>query len=99
MVHGRNRERRLLNSMAQRLLVDDGIVDGDDLVILDDGWRLCVGDEVVAKHGDRSIFVGTDRSAWMRNGTTGRVSTVRLDPDNAERDEIDISTRIGPPTG
>ena len=95
MVHGRNRERRLLNSMAQRLLVDDGIVDGDDFVMLDDGRRLCVGDEVVAKHGDRSIFVGTDRSAWMRNGTTGRVSTVRLDPDNPERDEIDISTDAG----
>jgi len=95
MVHGRNRERRLLNSIAQRLLVDDGIVDGDDFVTLDDGRRLCVSDEVVAKHGDRSIFVGTDRSAWMRNGTTGRVSTVRLDPNNGERDEIDISTDAG----
>lgn len=88
-----------MNSMAQRLLVDDRIVDGNDFVTLDDGRRLRVGDEVVAKHGDRNVFVDPDRSAWIRNGTTGRVSTVRLDPDNAERDEIDISTRIGPPTG
>ena len=27
MVHGRNRERRILNQVAQQLLIDDGSVD------------------------------------------------------------------------
>ncbi len=95
MVHGRNRQRRQLNSMAQRLLIDDGIVDADQFVVLGDGRRLCVGDEVVAKHGDRSVFAGTDGAAWMRNGTTGQISAVRVDPNDAALDEIDISTDAG----
>ena len=50
---------------------------------------------MVAKHGDRSVFAGTDGAAWMRNGTTGQISAVRVDPNDAALDEIDISTDAG----
>jgi len=95
MVHGRNRERRVLNSLAQQVLIADGVVDADRNVTLDDGRRLCVGDQVVARHGDRSIHPHDNRNGWMRNGTTGHIIDVRADPSSAERDEIDIATSDG----
>lgn len=57
MVHGRNRERRLLNSMAQRLLVDDGIVVADDFVVLADG-----GDSASVTRSWRSMATGASSS-------------------------------------
>ena len=95
MVHGRNRERQILNSLAQHLLIAEGTVDSDRSVVLADGRRLCIGDEVVARHGDRSIHPTENRDAWMRNGTTGRVVVVRVEPLSPHRDEIDISTPDG----
>lgn len=76
MVHGRNRERRLLNQVAQQVLIADGSVDADHAVELRDGRRLCVGDAVIARHGDRNIHPDDEPRAWMRNGTTGRISAI-----------------------
>jgi hypothetical protein len=95
MVHGRNRERQVLNNLAQQLLIADGAVDASQHAILGDGRRLCVGDQVVARHGDRMIDPVDNRDGWMRNGTTGRVFAVRTDPTTPEGDEIDIVTADG----
>lgn len=95
MVHGRNRERRILNTLAQQMRVDDRIVDPTRHVTLADGRRLCVGDEVVARHGDRSIHPPDSRDAWMRNGTTGVVTSVQTHDSSPDLDEIGIATAGG----
>jgi conjugative relaxase-like TrwC/TraI family protein len=95
MVHGRNRERRVLNALAQQLLVEDGTVEANEYAVLGDGRRLCMGDQVVARHGDRTIHPVGNRNGWMRNGTTGRVVEVRTDPAKPEGDEIDIAISDG----
>jgi len=95
MVHGRNRERRVLNTLAQQMLIEDGTVEANKHAVLGDGRRLCVGDQVVARHGDRTIHPIDNRSGWMRNGTTGRVADVRTDPTAPEGDEIDIAISDG----
>jgi len=95
MVHGRNRERHVLNTLAQQLLIQDGTIDASQHVALDDGRQLCVGDHVVARHGDRTIHPIGKRTAWMRNGTQGRMIEVRADPTAPAGDEIDIATTDG----
>jgi hypothetical protein len=91
MVHGRDRERRVLNALAQQMLIEDGTVEANEYAVLGGGRRLCIGDQVVARHGDRTIHPVGNRNGWMRNGTTGRVVEVRTDPARPEGDEIDIS--------
>jgi hypothetical protein len=95
MVHGRNLQRRQLNSLAQRILIADGDVDGSCFAALADGRRLCVGDQVVARHGDRSIHPASDRNAWMRNGTRGQIIDIRVTENTPLDDEIDIATSAG----
>ena len=97
MVHGRNIERRLLNTLAQHVRIDAGEVDPEHgTVTLRDGRRLCVGDEVIARHGDRNIFPVGNRDGWMRNGTTGTVIAVHQHGDEPDRtDRIDINTAGG----
>ncbi|WP_395161189.1 hypothetical protein, partial [Ilumatobacter sp.] len=63
--------------------------------MLGDGRRLCVGDQVVARHGDRKIHPIGNRNGWMRNGTTGPVADVRTDPTAPDGDEIDVATSDG----
>ena len=95
MVHGRNRERRILNTLAQQMRVDDRTVDATRHVTLAEGRRLCVGDEVVARHGDRSIHPPDRGEAWMRNGTTGVVTSVQTHDSSPDLDEIGIATAGG----
>jgi len=95
MVHGRNRQRRVLNTLAQLLLIADGTVNASQCAVLGDGRRLCVGDQVVARHGDRKIHPIGNRNGWMRNGTTGPVADVRTDPTAPDGDEIDVATSDG----
>ena len=95
MVHGRNRERRILNALAQQILLADGVVDESHSVVLADGRRLCVGDQVVARHGDRSVRPAGDRDGWMRNGTTGQIVDIRSRTDGSPDAEIDISMVAG----
>ena len=94
MVHGRNRQRRLLNQLAQTVLVADGTVDIEQSVTTRDGRRLAVGDEVIARHGDRSIHPPGDRAAWMRNGTTGHIIAVHHGQEPAD-DRITVRTAAG----
>jgi conjugative relaxase-like TrwC/TraI family protein len=94
MVHGRNRERRILNHVAQLILADEAEIDLSASIKLRDERHLAVGDEVIAKHGDRSIHPHGQPGAWMRNGTTGRISAIHpgLTPED---DRIDIDTDDG----
>lgn len=95
MVHGRNRERRVLNTLAQQVRIYDGSVDSARAIVLADGRRLCVGDEVVARHGDRTIYPADNRAGWMRNGTTGVITSVRASGASPDLDEIDVDTVAG----
>jgi len=95
MVHGRNRQRRLLNQIAQAVLAADGTVDLEHAVTLSDGRRLCLGDDVIARHGDRSVHPDSDGSAWMRNGTTGRIIAVHRGGVPAD-DRVTVRTSVGP---
>jgi hypothetical protein len=94
MVHGRNTQRRLLNQITQQLLIEDGDVDPDRAVTTGDGRRLCVGDEVIARHGDRRIHPAGNPDAWMRNGTTGTITNIAVG-DTAADDRVTISTAAG----
>ncbi|MGH9137047.1 MAG: MobF family relaxase [Acidimicrobiales bacterium] len=91
IVHGRNQQRRELNQLAQQLLVADGEVDPERAVQRSDGRRLCVGDEVIARHGDRTIHPPGNRAAWLRNGTTGRIIAVEFGV-TADDDAIQLQT-------
>lgn len=77
MVHGRNTTRRMLNQIAQGVLIADGDVDPTRAVTLRDGRQLCVGDRVLARHGDRRIHPDGRPDDWLRNGTTGTIVAVR----------------------
>lgn len=94
MAHGRNTTRRMLNQIAQRLLIADGTVDPTSTVTLRDGRQLCVGDEVLARHGDRRIHPAERPDDWMRNGTTGTIVAVHHGPTPAG-DELIIATAAG----
>ena len=59
-----------------------------------DGRRLAVGDEVIARHGDRSVHPAGNPTAWMRNGTTGRIVAVHPG-STAGDDRITIDTAGG----
>ena len=96
MVHGRNRERRLLNHVAQQVLIAEGSVDPHHSVTLRDGRRLCLGDEVIARHGDRRIHPQGNPAGWMRNGTTGHITKVASNPQGGGDDVIvTITTAAG----
>jgi conjugative relaxase-like TrwC/TraI family protein len=95
MVHGRNRQRRALNGVAQQILISDGVVDPKRSVTLADGRRLCVGDQVLARHGDRTVHPEENRDGWLRNGTRGEIVHVRHDPRSPGNDEIDMLTTGG----
>ncbi len=92
MVHGRNLERRQLNALAQQVLISDGDVDGTRSTVLGAGRRLCVGDQVVARHGDRSIHPVADRNGWMRNGTTGQIVDIRATDNTHGRRALRLSS-------
>lgn len=94
MVHGRNRERRLLNRIAQQLLVDTGTVDPTQSITTRHGTRLCLGDDVIARHGDRRIHPDGEPDAWLRNGTSGTITAVEHG-DTPTDDRIEITTDDG----
>jgi len=95
MVHGRNRQRRALNGVAQQILISDGVVDPNRSVTLADGRRLCVGDQVLARHGDRTVHPEANRNGWLRNGTRGEIVDVRHAHPSPNNDEIDVLTPGG----
>lgn len=94
MVHGRNRERRILNRIAQQLLVDAGTVDPEQSVTTRHGIRLCVGDDVIARHGDRRVHPDGQPDACLRNGTSGTITGVHHG-DTPDADRVEITTDDG----
>ena len=94
MVHGRNRERRILNRIAQQLLVDAGTVDPTQSITTRHGIRLCVGDEVISRHGDRRVHPDGNADAWLRNGTSGTITAIERGA-TPDADRIEITTDDG----
>jgi hypothetical protein len=94
MVHGRNRERRILNRIAQQLLIDNGTVDPTQSVTTRHGIQLCVGDEVISRHGDRRVHPDCHADAWLRNGTSGTITAVEQGA-TPDADRIEITTDDG----
>jgi conjugative relaxase-like TrwC/TraI family protein len=73
LVERSNYRRRQLNRLAHRLLQIDGVV-GPDVVVASDGRAFAVGDEVIARRGDRSLYPAGDSLRYVRNGARGRVT-------------------------
>ena len=78
MIHGRNHTRRTLNTIAQSLLQQDGTVDSRG-VVLHDGRRLCIGDRVIARHGNRKLHPAGQPDHWLRNGTQATIMALAAD--------------------
>jgi conjugative relaxase-like TrwC/TraI family protein len=78
MIHGRNHTRRTLNTIAQSLLQQDGTVDSRG-VVLHDGQRLCIGDRVIARHGNRKLHPDGHPDNWLRNGTQATITGLAAD--------------------
>lgn len=72
MIDRRNKTRRILNAVAHRVLQSEGEVAVSGLTT-NDGREFCVGDEVVARMPGRDLHRPGDRSAYVRNGSRGRV--------------------------
>ena len=69
-------ERVALNARARALLKADGTLAGQEIVVAGNAFQ--VGDEVIARLGDRDLRAdGARRDQWVRNGSLGRVAVVR----------------------
>ncbi len=94
MVDRRNHTRRQLNRLAHRLLQITGEVGTDEIVAANDR-RFSVGDQVVARKGDRTLHVASRPKDYVRNGATGWVVAIRKHR-NHTRDRIRVAfTGIG----
>ncbi len=89
MVDRRNHIRRALNRLAHRLLQVAGEIGSEEMVAAG-GRAFAVGDRVVARRGNRDLYVQGDRSAYVRNGATGRVVGLCRRPLAAE-DQITVA--------
>ncbi|MDP9418733.1 MAG: hypothetical protein M3P53_00980, partial [Actinomycetota bacterium] len=86
MVDRRHATRRVLNRLARQLRRAAGEL-GDEEVTASGDRRFAVGDRVVARMAARNLHVRGDRSAYVRNGATGKVVALRTDEDPA-RDAV-----------
>jgi ATP-dependent exoDNAse (exonuclease V) alpha subunit len=93
MIHGRNHTRRTLNTIAQTLLQQDGTVTNHG-VTLHDGRRLCIGDRVIARRGNRKLHPDNQPDHWLRNGTQATIRS--LDPDGTITLAVDGGTVVCP---
>lgn len=82
MLAGTNAARQALNDRARALLKEEGILTGDPLVA--HGREFLVGDEVVARRNDRLLH-GAEPTAFVKNGSVGRITAVDHD-----RDQVDV---------
>jgi hypothetical protein len=90
MVDRRNDQRLVLNQLARTLRRHAGEL-GDAAIGAAGGRRFAVGDEVVARMGDRNLHPRRRPGHYVRNGTHGVVTTVRLAPNPAdERITVDF---------
>ncbi len=85
MVDRRNRTRWQLNRLAHRLLQATGEV-GQQEIAASRERRFSVGDRVVARIGDRTLFPTGHPADYVRNGATGTVVALRKQRnDRADR--------------
>lgn len=78
MIAEHHRERRALNARAQQLLRSDGTLTGPGVQIGDATFH--VGDEVIARAPNRNLHPANDRTAYVRNGTTGTIAGIQGAP-------------------
>jgi conjugative relaxase-like TrwC/TraI family protein len=76
MVDRRNAVRRTLNQLAHRLLQTAGKI-GSDEIDAAEGRRFSVGDQIVARRGDRTLHPPGRLQDYVRNGATGTVAELR----------------------
>ncbi len=74
MIAEHHRERRALNARAQALLRSDGTITGPGVRVGDATFH--IGDEVIARAPNRHLHPATDPKAYIRNGTTGTVTSI-----------------------
>ncbi len=90
MIAEHHRERRALNARAQQLLRHDGTLTGPSIRIGDAAFH--VGDEVIARAPNRQLHPADDRTAYIRNGTTGTVTAINGEP-GAENLTVNFTNR------
>jgi conjugative relaxase-like TrwC/TraI family protein len=66
-----------LNQAAQQRRIRAGELDGDDCLVLPNGLRLHVGDEIATRHNDRTLE--TDRHEMVRNRNTWTITSINDD--------------------
>jgi hypothetical protein len=82
MVDRRNDQRLVLNQLARALRRHAGEL-GDTEIHAAGGRRFAVGDEVVARMGDRNLHPPGQPGRYVRNGTHGTVTAVNPATDEA----------------
>lgn len=90
MIAEHHRERRALNTRAQQLLRSDGTLTGPGVQIGDATFH--IGDEVIARAPNRNLHPANDRTAYVRNGTTGTITGIQGAP-GAETLIVDFDNR------
>lgn len=82
MVDRRHHTRQVLNRLARQLRRANGELGEIEMQASGDR-RFATGDRVVARMVARDLHVDGDKSAYVRNGATGVVVSVRDDPDDS----------------
>jgi ATP-dependent exoDNAse (exonuclease V) alpha subunit len=81
MVDRRNSVRQLLNRLAHTLRLANGELGAEHL--LSEGRRFAPGDRVIARRPDRNLHPTDEPGAYVRNGATGTVVTIRQSEEPA----------------
>lgn len=95
LVERSNRRRRQLNRLARKLLQVHGEIDNDELPA--SGNRaFSLGDEVIARRGNRHLHPDGDQTSYLRNGARGTVvgfeNGETADEDRLHIDFADLGT-------
>lgn len=101
LVERSNRRRRQLNRLARKLLQAHGKVAADELTA-SGGRAFAVGDEIIARRGNRRLHPDGAPAAYLRNGARGVVTAIvrgaRPERDRLVVDFDDLGTIAVPRT-
>jgi conjugative relaxase-like TrwC/TraI family protein len=75
MVERLNHNRRLLNRLARRLLQASGEIGTEEIAASGDR-RFSVGDEVIARVGNRRLYPDGEPKSYLRNGSVGVIEEI-----------------------
>ncbi|HVB92038.1 MAG TPA: AAA family ATPase, partial [Acidimicrobiales bacterium] len=89
MVDRRNHTRAQLNRLAHHLLQVTGEIGSEEVAAARDR-RFSVGDRVVARRGDRSLYPQGHPADYVRNGARGTVVDIRRHR-NHEKDTVRVA--------